>query len=104
MYPNLLHVMFFFQIFKQGFSLHFCLLNTWQISYSFLPPWSDHPKTLCWGKASWSSSLWNLLQCPDTSCMYVTNILLSTSSYYTLCLYPTLIIMSQVSQSLHFET
>ena len=86
-YPNLLQVLFFIQIFKQGFSTRFCLLTTLQVSCSILPPWSDHPRAICWGKVSWSSSLWNLLQSPDFSCIlqiYSSASLSITHSTYTL--------------------
>jgi hypothetical protein len=74
----------------------FCLPNTRHVSRSFLPPWSDHPKTISWGKVSLISSLLNLLQSADPSCMIVTNTLLNIPLYYTICLCPTLNILSQV--------
>ena len=102
LYPNLLQVLFFFQFFKQEFPIHFCLLNTCQDSIAFLPLWSDHPKTICWRKVSCSSSLWNLLQPSVSSCIFVTNLVLSTPFCFTLYLCPTLSIMFQASQSLKF--
>jgi len=76
--PNLLHVLFLFQFFKQEFSIHFCLLNSCCVSRSFRILWFDHPKTICWKNVSRSFSLWSLLQPSVSSCMFVTNILLST--------------------------
>jgi hypothetical protein len=85
-YPNLLNASFSFQIFEQGFSIHFYLLNAW-VSRSFLLLSDDHPKNICLGNVSRSSSLWNLLQSSESLCffvkMYSTASLCITLSAYT---------------------
>jgi len=101
-YPNLLHVQFLFQIFNKEFSIHFCPLNTCCFSSSFHSLLSDHPKTIFCGKVSRSYSLWNSFQPSESSCIFVTITLLSTPFSYILYLCPTLNVMFQVSQSLHF--
>jgi hypothetical protein len=51
----------FISDFKQEFSMHFCILNTCELSRSFLPPWSERPKNIYWEIISRSSSFRNFI-------------------------------------------
>jgi hypothetical protein len=43
----------FLSDFQSNLFNNFCLLNTRHFSRSFLPPWSDQTKNICWGKNLW---------------------------------------------------